>query len=356
MWVIAAGLVGALLWAACSGSGSPSADAPHIAQLGPQTHGSPAAVAAIDTSTAPSAAAAAAAPDATPPASAEPAAAVSVPSADPPPVEQLKPVPLHPFLPAAGRQRVVVLDPGHGGPEVGAAGAGVAEKDANLKIAFKLKDLLERDGMRVVLTRDSDRRATSAVTAAQPAEYSATRLDVQARVDIANAAEGDVFISIHNNGSGSPADAGTEIWWDGKRPWAAYNRALAEQMLGSLLTAIRSTGYPVQSRGLKEDSLFRVRGDRAFPIFVLGPPRTGAQTTRATQMPAVLGETLFLSNPTEAQLLARDDVLQAIARGYREGLLRYFALIDTGVLTLPPGGLPPEVPNHYETLPPSPGR
>jgi hypothetical protein len=65
-------------------------------------------------------------------------------------------------------------------------------------------------------------------------------------------------------------------------------------------------------------------------------------------MPAVLGETLFLSNPTEARLLGTDAMVNTIALGYREGLLRYFRLIDDGVLALPPGGLPPEQPNHYE--------
>lgn len=293
-----------------------------------------------------------------PPASAE-VAGQSAPErrTEAPPVERVQEIPRHPFQPAAGRARVVVLDPGHGGPEVGAAGGnGVAEKDVNLTIAVKLKDLLEGEGMRVVLTRDGDRRASTAPDAASSAQYSATRMDVQARVDIANAARADVFLSIHNNGSAVPAEGGTEVWWDGRRPFAAFNQALAQQVLASLVQAIRAAGYPVTNRGLKEDTHFRVRQGRSFPIFVLGPPRTGVTTTRATQMPAVLGETLFLTNPVEAQLLAREDVQFAIARGYRDGLLRYFRLIDDGALILPPDGLPPEVPNYYDIAPtPAPG-
>jgi N-acetylmuramoyl-L-alanine amidase len=243
---------------------------------------------------------------------------------------------------------VIVLDPGHGGPEVGAAGAGVAEKDVNLKIAFRLRALLEADGFKVLLTREGDYRAATPEYAGAGGTYPATRFDLQARIDMANAAGADVFISIHNNGSPAAEDSGTEVWWDGKRPWAAYNQALAEQVLGALVSAIRAAGHPTINRGLKEDSHFRVRNGRSFPIFVLGPPRTGATTTRATQMPAVLGETLFLSNPTEARLLGTDAMVNTIALGYREGLLRYFRLIDDGVLALPPGGLPPEQPNHYE--------
>lgn len=292
-----------------------------------------------------------------PPAAAEPAAAAppaagqaSQPAAAEPPST----LPLHPFLPANGRPRVVALDPGHGGPEVGAAGAGVAEKDVNLRIALKLKALLERDGMIVVLTRDGDRRAVPPPGFEPPPDWRDTRKDLQARIDIANLAGADAFISIHNNGSTNPNERGTEVWWDGRRPFAAYNRALAELVLEELLRHIRAAGYPTVNRGLKEDSHFRIWQGRAFPIFVLGPPRTGAVTTRATNMPAVLGESLFLSNPGEAVQLTREEILDAIARGYHAAITRYFRLIDEGTLALPPEGLPPETPNHYELPGPTP--
>lgn len=262
-------------------------------------------------------------------------------------------VALHPFMPANGRQRVIMLDPGHGGPEVGAAGAGLAEKDVNLTIAKRLRQLLEADGFRVMLTREGDYRAASQENPQAAGAFPATRFDLQARIDMANAAGADVFVSIHNNGSPLASDSGTEVWWDGKRPWAAYNEALAEQVLGALVSAIRGAGHPTINRGMKEDSDFRVRNGRGFPIFVLGPPRTGVATTRATRMPAMLGETLFLSNPIEARLLGTEAILSAIVRGYREGLLRYFRLIDEGTLALPPGGLPAEQPNYYDQpLPP----
>lgn len=289
---------------------------------------------------------------ATPPATAEEPAAPARPAAAQAlqaPAPALMP-PLHPFLPANGRPRVVVLDPGHGGPEVGAAGAGLAEKDVNLHIARKLKALLERDGMRVVLTREGDHRAVPPPGFEPPPDWRDTRKDLQARIDIANLAGADVFLSIHNNGSPNPGERGTEVWWDGRRPFAAYNRALAELVLEELLRHIRAAGYPTISRGLKEDTTFRVWQGRAFPIFVLGPPRTGAVTTRATQMPAVLGESLFLSNPAEAAQLAREEVLDAIASGYHAALTRYFRLIEDSVLTLPPEGLPPESPNHDDIL------
>jgi N-acetylmuramoyl-L-alanine amidase len=277
----------------------------------------------------------------------EDAPAAAEPAGGEPPAATTPGFALHPFQPATGRARMIALDPGHGGPEVGAAGAGVAEKDVNLRIAVKLKALLEADGFVVVLTRDGDHRA-AAPPEGQAGSFPATRFDLQTRIDIANAAGADVFISIHNNGSTDSTESGTEVWWDGRRPWAAYNKALAEQVLGALLGAIRGAGHPVLNRGLKEDSDFRIRNGRSFPIFVLGPPRTGAVTTRATQMPSILGETLFLSNPAEARVLATDAMQSAIARGYRAGLLAYFRLIDEGALALPAEGLAAETPNHFD--------
>jgi len=231
----------------------------------------------------------------------------------------------------------------------------LAEKDVNLRIAILLRGVLEQDGMTVILTRDGDRQAITGTQTPLPAGYSAIRADLQERVDLANRARADVFISIHNNGSPDPKQSGTEVWYDGQRPFAAFNRTLAEQTLAALVESIRAVGYPVVNRGLKEDSQFRIFRGQAFPIFVLGPPRTGAMVTRATQMPGILGETLFLTNPTEAELLRREDILSAIVWGYREGLRRYFRLIDQGVLTLPAEGLPTESPKSYTVIPPTLG-
>ena len=217
----------------------------------------------------------------------------------------------------------------------------------NLKIALKLRDLLAGDGLQVVLTRDADRRAINPLPLGPGQREGSTTADLQARIDIANQAQADVFISIHNNGSSDSGQSGTEVWYDARRPFSAFNRALAEQMLVSLVGAIRGVGHPVVNRGLKEDSYFRVHNGIAYTILVLGPPRSGAVNTRATQMPAILGETLFLSNPGEAALLARDDVRNAIAGGYREGLLRYFKMIDDGVLAAPGAGWPAEAAVSY---------
>ncbi|MCX6023829.1 MAG: hypothetical protein NTZ05_19295, partial [Chloroflexi bacterium] len=96
----------------------------------------------------------------------------------------------------------------------------------------------------------------------------------------------------------------TEVWYAPDRSFGALNTVLAQEVLAALVAEIRGQGYQVPNRGIKDDTTFRFFNGRYFPIFVLGPPRADPPpTSRATQMPGILGETLFLSNPHEAQLL-----------------------------------------------------
>jgi N-acetylmuramoyl-L-alanine amidase len=210
-----------------------------------------------------------------------------------------------------GASRTIVLDPGHGGPEIGAVGVGGGprEKDVNLRIALRLADILRADGYRVVLTRDSDR-------AVKPGR------DLQGRIDVANAAKADLFICIHNNG-GAASQSGTEVWYDPSRPFADRNLKLAQLVQSNLVAQIRALGYPVRDRGIKNDSRFRVYNGRAYSIYVLGPG-TGYLRYTPTKMPGVLGESLFLSNPGDAAMLRQDRTLDVIARGYRDAINAYF--------------------------------
>ncbi|MBI4301787.1 MAG: N-acetylmuramoyl-L-alanine amidase [Chloroflexi bacterium] len=230
-------------------------------------------------------------------------------------------------------ERVIVVDPGHGGPfEVGAVHrnawgeADVVEKEVNLKIALVLRDLLSGDGYEVVLTRDGDTGALDPEAADTFSGYRRTRADLQARVDIANSACADLFISVHNNGSTSPGESGTEVWYSKDRPFAAENLALARLVQANLLAQLREVGYSSRDRGVKDDSNFRVFQGRTYNLFVLGPGRPGA---RATQMPGILGESIFVSNDVEASLLQQDRVIEAIAQGYYQSIISYFEQRNT---------------------------
>jgi len=222
---------------------------------------------------------------------------------------------------SAPRLRVVALDPGHGGPESGASAEGLVEKDINLEIALKLADLLREQGYEVVLTRDTDRAVSPEYKGGSYA--SGLGNDLQARVDIANGASADVFLSIHNNGSADSSQAGTEVWYNKQRSFADRNLALAKLVLEGLLKRIRALGYPAIDRGIKDDSNFRVFRGRAYNIFVLGSGE-GPRAHSPTQMPGVLGESLFVSNPGDAAMLRQERTLDAIAAGYRDAIVSFF--------------------------------
>lgn len=223
-------------------------------------------------------------------------------------------------------RKLVALDPGHGGPEVGAAQGRLAEKTVNLQIALELKALLEAAGIQVLVIRETDSRVYALPEDQSLSPNNPLRADLQGRIDLANAAGADLFISIHNNGSANSAEAGTEVWYAPDRPFGEKNWLLAREVLNGLIGALADVGYGAPNRGLKNGSEFRVFRDRVFPLFVLGNPRTEPRTTRATQMPGILGESLFLSNPYEASLLAQEPIQLAIAKGYLRGVLSYFAV------------------------------
>ncbi|MHB1006447.1 MAG: N-acetylmuramoyl-L-alanine amidase family protein [Chloroflexota bacterium] len=223
--------------------------------------------------------------------------------------------------PESKARRVVVLDPGHGGPEVGAAAYGLAESEVDLAIALKLADLLRAEGYAVVLTRDTDRAVDPRYTGG--GYGGGLSFDVQARVDIANAAGADLFLSLHNNGSGDADQSGTEVWYNTGRTFSDRNLALARLVQANLLKRLRALGYPAVDRGIKDDSNFRIYRGQPYNIYVLGPG-TGSRRHVPTEMPGVLGESLFISNAADAAILSREQGLDAIAAGYRDAIDAYF--------------------------------
>ena len=106
--------------------------------------------------------------------------------------------------------RVVVIDAGHGGPKFpGARYNGICEKNINLQVALKLGALIERNmpDVKVVYTRKVEKQFSSVLTD-----------DLQARADIANKADGDLFISIHSNAARDSRVRGVETLIMGESP------------------------------------------------------------------------------------------------------------------------------------------
>ncbi|WP_406678661.1 N-acetylmuramoyl-L-alanine amidase [Neomoorella carbonis] len=186
----------------------------------------------------------------------------------------------------------IVIDPGHGtdpeGPDPGAIGpTGVKEKDVNLAMAQKLAALLREAGASVYLTRNGE---TSPYTLSGRAYY-------------ANDVGADLFISIHSNASYSPSASGTSTYF-----YAPPGTALGQQReeRRRLATAIQTA--LVAAIGRKD----------------LGVLEANFAVLRNTNMPSVLVETAFISNPTEEQLLNSPAFQARVAEGIFNGISAYF--------------------------------
>ncbi len=198
----------------------------------------------------------------------------------------------------------VGLDAGHSRFDVGASGAGVGEYQHTLDLAQRIKPLLEAAGLRVNLSR-TDHEPISAM--AQNRGDERTRIEQAVRI----AAVGNVriYVSIHFNG-GPPSLRGTETYYNSENV-GPESRRLADSLQRSVVAALNEYGYATVDRGAKED-------------LTAGKPYGHFFSLRGG-MPSALVEGLFLSNPTEAQLLLQDEARQALARGYVSGILGYFA-------------------------------
>jgi len=241
-------------------------------------------------------------------------------------------------------RRVVVLDPGHGGEEVGAAMNGVVEKNSNLEMAARVQTLLTSAGVSVVLTRYQDSRAAGPGGVGWTAEY----LDRQGRIDIANAVHGELFVSIHANGSTSAAQNGVEAWYDPTRYYGGNSQRLALLLKDNVISELGRIGYGARDRGLMDSSCHTVIDGACTTIMVIRErtymtredverhggdpaamgfaPGSDIAYTRALAMPAALIEALFITNPSDNAMLASDAGRDAIARGIANGILSYMGM------------------------------
>ena len=177
--------------------------------------------------------------------------------------------------------KTIVVDPGHGGSDPGAIGiTGLQEKIVNLAVGQTLVNMLKDAGAKVLVTRSGDQSVSN-----------------QQRVDLANDAKADLFISIHANAFSNPESNGTETHYCGKNSSATASKYLAQQLQRELLPAL----------GLRD------RGVKANSFFVL---------TR-TEMPAALVELGFLTNADEEKLLSEKKTQQAAAEALFRGIEAY---------------------------------
>lgn len=225
---------------------------------------------------------------------------------------------------AASVRRVVAISAGHGGPRnVGATHTGadgrvdLVEKDLNLEIARRVDALLRARGYATAMLRDGD---YALAPEASPGTTDGVRAESQARADAANAAQADVLLVVHFNGSEDRAQSGSEVYFDPDRPFGERSRRLASALHDQLVAALRALRYDVRDRGVKDDAAIAGRY-RQPHTFLFGE----APGFRSTRMPAALVEGLFVTNDADAAMLLRDETRDAIARAYATAIDRYFA-------------------------------
>jgi N-acetylmuramoyl-L-alanine amidase len=214
----------------------------------------------------------------------------------------------------------IVVDAGHGGHDTGTIGPnGLEEKDLVLDVALKLGKLLEdKLGAEVVYTRDDD-----------------TFIPLETRTAIANKEQADLFISIHANSSGDPSARGVETYYlnftsrADALEVAARENAVSEKSIHELQDLVKKIALKEkigESREFASDvqrSLYaglsakspslRNRGVKKAPFVVL----IGAN------MPSILAEISFVSNPDDAKKLKTNDYRQRIADSLYKGVSRY---------------------------------
>lgn len=175
--------------------------------------------------------------------------------------------------------RTFILDPGHGGIDNGASGKnGTLEKELNLEVSLRLKDLLEEAGANVVLTRFEDKY-----------------ISLYERAFIANFLMVDYFISIHTNSHPKSQINGVEIFYYSGRP-------KAEPMAAKILDAL------TERTGLKK----------------LAVKTNNFAVIRETPMTGILLELGFLSNQQEERIISSDNFKDNAAQGIFDGIIDYF--------------------------------
>ena len=184
-------------------------------------------------------------------------------------------------------QKIIVLDPGHGGSDAGAIGpTGVTEKSVSLAVSLKAQKLLTADGYTVIMTRTTD------IDVAAPGVSDATEL--QARVNKAPP-NADIFISVHCNAFSNGSANGMETY---HAPTAVKGSRLA-RLLNEELAKLG---------GLNN------RGVKAARFYVM----------THSKCPASLIELGFITNPREEKLLASDAYQQKLAQAIKNAVNRYF--------------------------------
>lgn len=186
---------------------------------------------------------------------------------------------------------VVVVDSGHGGRDSGkVSDSGVLEKDVNLQIALLLKEELSKQGIQVIMTRESD------VGLYEETDSNKKSSDMKARIELIESAECDIAVSIHQNSYSDPKVKGAQCFYytdskEGKR--------LAEIIQSRLVSEVDPTNHRL------------AKGNDSYYLL------------KKSSVPTVIVECGFLSNPQETALLTTSEYQQLLAENIAMSVVSY---------------------------------
>lgn len=190
-------------------------------------------------------------------------------------------------------ENLVVLDAGHGGKDPGKVAVnGAEEKDINLKIALFAKEYLEAEGVEVVMTRTEDERLADTQAG-----------DLKKRVSLMNSENPVLAVSIHQNSYHEEEVRGAQVFYyteskEGEAAAACLQKALAE---------------------LDPDHTKQIKANNTYYLL------------KKTEVPVVIAECGFLSNPEDARKLVTEEYQRETAEAVAKGVLQYIRSGDTGV-------------------------
>ena len=187
--------------------------------------------------------------------------------------------------------RTIPIDPGHGGSDSGAIGpTGIMEKSITLRVSRELKRLLEAEGATVILTRTGDTEVSTKGANATSVE------ELEARCEVANRAHADIFLSIHADAFTNREVKGTTAYY--YTQGSKQSKLLADCVRTALIDAIGTLD----------------RGTQTSNFYVV----------KHTDMPAILVEISFISNPDEEKMMNSEEGIKKIAQGIADGIADYF--------------------------------
>ncbi|MEX3745352.1 N-acetylmuramoyl-L-alanine amidase [Lysinibacillus xylanilyticus] len=181
------------------------------------------------------------------------------------------------------KDRIIIIDPGHGGKDHGTVNGSISEKNITLKIGTLVKEKLEAEGAKVLMTRTGDTYPT-----------------LQDRVDFTNANYGEIFVSIHVNSAQNTSAQGTETYY-------AISTGDMHQEDVDLATFVNNqivNNLKMKNRGVKEQQYYVIRN---------------------MNIPSILVELGFLSNSEDRAKMTDDQYIELFSESIYKGILEYYS-------------------------------